>query len=257
MSTIEVGGILSTRNEVNGVKVFHDYYNCSEKEIKYITFTYVPYNPVDDAVEKAANGKLTGPIPPKHKSYVTWENMWYNATVTKVVLTQILVQFMDGSEELIQGEDVVSMEDEKSAYYRDFTRVKKAESELAGICDMDSAEKICSSVFAKFDDDKNALMKMLRGLKANINSGYFIGDYIEKNNASDEELVKVAVEIWKSTIAWQRKAYNTPAAITHSDFPEKYAPKIQKYEPDYVLPKEEKSFIGGLIGKIMSFVVKK
>ena len=125
MSTIEVGKILITKNSAEGVKVSHEYYNAGKKEIKYITFSYLPYNPVNDIVASTIDGKtevsgeLTGPITTKHNSYVTWENMWYNPTITRAVITKIHIQFMDNTEEMIDGKDVVFMDSKESAYYRE------------------------------------------------------------------------------------------------------------------------------------------
>lgn len=263
MSTIEVGKILPVTSQLDSVDVWHQYYNASEKEIKYVTFSYVPYNSVDDVVACNASGKtevsgrLTGPIPPKHDSRVEWKGLWFNPTIRKVVVTKIHVQFMDNTEEVIEGKDVLTIDNQNSRYYRDITLVKAAKEELSKISDMNSAEKICSEVFLKFKGDEKTLMNMLSGLSANIDSGYYIGDYIEKKYSSDKEFIKVAVSIWKSTIAWQRRAYNTPAAIKHKGYPEIYASKIQKYEPSYVLPKEESNLIGKIVGKIMSIIVKK
>ncbi len=132
MSTIEVGKIYAVRNSVNGVKVAHEYYNSSDKEIKYITFSYAPFNSVNDLVKctvsgkTVASGELTGPISAKHKGYIAWENMWYNPTITTAKIVKIHIQYMDGTEEEIEGKDVVSMEDKESAYYNE---VGKKEAE--------------------------------------------------------------------------------------------------------------------------------
>ena len=146
MNAIEVGKILPKVGSVADVNIFHEYYNASQKEIKYITFSYVPYNSVNDMVACTASGKtevsgkLTGPIPPKHKSYVEWENMWFNPTVKMVVLTKIHVQYMDNTEEVIDGKDIVFMDDKNSAYYNEVAlpeqkaraeREKKAAEERA------------------------------------------------------------------------------------------------------------------------------
>ena len=66
-------------NNVDGIGVKHEYYNASDKTMKYITFVYVPYNRVGDAVACStsgtveARGKLTGPIQPNTKSSIEWE----------------------------------------------------------------------------------------------------------------------------------------------------------------------------------------
>lgn len=134
MSTIEVRDVYTTRTKINGVTVSHDYYNASEKEIKYITFSYVPYNAVNDTVvctasgECEVSGELTGPIPPKHKSSVEWESMWFNPTVTRAEITQIHIQYMDNTEEVIEGKDIMDMNDHQSTYYNEIGKKQEEES---------------------------------------------------------------------------------------------------------------------------------
>ena len=269
MSTIEVGRVLTTRNSVNGVKVFHEYYNAGEKEIKYITFSYVPYNAVNDVVactstgKAEASGKLTGPIPAKHKSYISWENIWYNPTVTTAALTQIHVQYMDNTEELIDGKDVVFIEDEKSAYYREVTipaayqkKIKDASKELSGIYDTeDGAGSVLSKVFSEFKDDEEGLLKVFDDAQiARGSMGHLLGDYIEKEYSTKEEFLKRAVSFWKKGVAEQRTYYNISFSRSHPDFPQKYAEKIKKYEPEYVLPEDQSNFISRLVGKIVTII---
>ena len=237
MSTIEVGKILTTTNTADGVKVSHEYYNAGEKGIKYITFSYLPYNSVNDVVacringKTEASGKLTGPIPPKHYGNITWENMWYNPTVTTAVLTKIYVQFMDNTEEVIGGKDILTIDDPKSSYYHDIMRKIKLSKML-------SQENGIEKVFAELKDDEEALLEVLDSAKVGIKAGYLIGDYIEKEYSFNEVFMKKAVSFWKSSVADQQKYYNTRDARECQGFPEKYAAKIKKYEPAYVIPKK-------------------
>ena len=243
MSTIEVGKIMTTTNSAAGVKVFHEYYNASEKEIKYITFNYMPYNSVNDVVASTTNGKteaggkLTGPIPPKHKSYVSWENMWYNPTITKAVITKILVQFMDNTEELIDGEFVLSMQDPQSEYYNEFGKIDNIRSELNKNWSTSGNHKISLDIFSDINDEVS-LLKVLDNVKMYYSTGYVIGDYLEKEYSSNDKVMKKAVFLWKESVAQQQKYYNTSFARSNPDFPQKYAEKIKKYEPDYVIPKK-------------------
>lgn len=140
MSMIEVGALVvghkelrvtenATYNEwckgagsADEVGVRHKIFNASDKDIKYITFTYVPYNPVDDVVacqvsgKTEATAKLVGPFKAHDKSEVVWENLWYNPTISKAVIKQALVQFMDNSEDLISGDEILDMSDKNSEY---------------------------------------------------------------------------------------------------------------------------------------------
>lgn len=109
-------------NSVGGVGVEHKIFNASDKTIKYLTFTYQAYNRVGDAVvsqtsgRSIASGKLTGPIEPKKQINVRWEALWYNPTISKVVLKKIVIQYMDNSEETVEGDQILSMSDENSEY---------------------------------------------------------------------------------------------------------------------------------------------
>lgn len=233
MSTIEVGKILTTIGPADAVKVFHEYYNAGEKEIKYITFSYVPYNSVNDVVACTASGKtevsgkLTGPIPSKHKSHVTWENMWFNPTVTKAILTKMHIEFMDGTEEVIEREAIIKAEEERIV-------IEKARKKMSS-----DSEKVIAEVFEEFKTDEETLLKILDGVDSRIIPGYHIGDYIEKNYPENEELMKKAVAIWKASLTNCQKYYAIGDAAKKRlglDLAEVYAEKIKKYEPTYVMP---------------------
>lgn len=124
MSAIEISEILTSRNSVGGVKVAHEYLNASNKEIKYITFTYTPYNSVGDMVACTVKKRseiaceLTGPIPPNTSAWVFWENVWYNPTVSSAKLTSVKIRYADDTEELLAGEDVLRSNDPKSKMYK-------------------------------------------------------------------------------------------------------------------------------------------
>ena len=120
MSAIEVGEILSASNSAGGVEVFHQIYNASGKEIKYITFLYEPYNAVGDKVActikktSAVSCKLTGPIAPKADTYVSWKNVWYNPTISEAKIVWMNIEYTDGTEETIAGENILTVNDPES-----------------------------------------------------------------------------------------------------------------------------------------------
>ena len=64
---------------------------------------------------------------------------------------------------------------------------------------------------------------------------YAKGDELEENGASKEDMLKIAVPAWKEGIALQQKYYN---CVSDKSLPAKYAAKIKKYEPAYVMPKK-------------------
>ena len=263
MSTIEVGRIrLETAEITKAVDVSHDYYNAGEKEIKYITFSYVPYNAVNDIVACTASGnievsiKVTGPVSPKHCRSVKGKHVWFNPTVKTVVLTKIHIQYMDNSEELIEGKDVVSMEDPNSTYYKaeekrrqeaekrfqeDEKRRQEERKQLERVLsygkklsaynkgdNIQTVEARIAEVFVELKNDEETLLEAVSKAwaGAGVINGYLIGDYIEKEHSANEDLVKYAVALWKKSIGNQNKYYVTYAA--YIGYPKKYAKKIKK-----------------------------
>ena len=263
MSTIEVDGILTTKTTTNDITVFHGFYNAGEKEIKYITFSYLPYNPVNDIVADEAQGELTGPIRPKRAGRVEWKRMWSVPTITRAVLTRIHIQYMDDSEETIDGKDVMLTNDPRSAYYNEVTvPSEKADEQEQRVFDAgcklygdNVTPEIIAQVFSEFKNEEELLLKVLGEASPNLRMKYFLGDYIEKEYSSHEMFMKRAVELWKDAIDFQKKYYLSPGVKECLGFPEKYAEKIKKYEPAYMLP--ESSFIGKLVEKIMLIINKK
>lgn len=75
----------------------------AEREIKYATFYVVAYNSVDDPVSCEIKGtsnatlKVTGPITKNAPSYVTFENVWYNATISYMKVMRVEIEFLDGT----------------------------------------------------------------------------------------------------------------------------------------------------------------
>lgn len=134
MSSLEIGLIIPKTNQVNGVGVKHKYFNATDKVMKYITFTYVAFNSVGDQVKctvsgkVAASGRLTGPIEPNCWGYVDWDVLWYNPTVSEVVLAEVHIEYMDGSEETIAGKDVADVDEEGSVYYETIEKPRKAKA---------------------------------------------------------------------------------------------------------------------------------
>lgn len=109
-------------DSVGGVDMIIQWKNTSSKTIKYIRFTAEPYNAVGDRVPCKIRGydnfvgKCTGPFEPEYTSWWYWEydntynggslwsNCWYNNTVKKIRITQINIEYMDGTTEIISNE---------------------------------------------------------------------------------------------------------------------------------------------------------
>ncbi len=99
-------------NSAGGVSVAFSFTNTGNKTIKYANFGFIPYNAVDDAVGCSIRGeserfvKYTGPLGPNQSHRGVFENAWYNNSIQKVKVSKIYVQYMDGTEEIINGSDV-------------------------------------------------------------------------------------------------------------------------------------------------------
>ena len=319
MSVIEIGGIYPKCQKItNGVDVSHSFYNAGEKEIKYITFRYLAYNRVNDLVactvskKTESGGKLTGPIPPKYDGYVKWQSMWYNPTVAHVVISKICIQYMDNTEEEIDGKDIVNMWDEGSVYYREVVIPKRkadeerkikeaaeaaeaqerkikeaaeaqerkikeaAEAQERKIKEAAEAQErkivneafkkvygkswkrpkkkdlvaACSALFLEFKNDEKMLLKVLdkvideikcsAGIGYSSIRGYIIGDYIEKEFFSNEELKKKAVTLWKEGVGQHNKEVGPGSPffdkMGRRKMVKKYADKIRKYDSEYTEP---------------------
>ena len=96
---------LSSPNSAGGVDAHLVWKNVSNKTIKYLTWSGYPINAVGDPVSCEARGTIegggtvTGPIKPgATDGYGTyWDCLWYNYSAKKLVLTEIDIEYMDGS----------------------------------------------------------------------------------------------------------------------------------------------------------------
>lgn len=96
---------LSSPNSAGGVDAHLVWKNLSNKTIKYLNWSGYPINAVGDPVSCEARGtiegggKVTGPIKPGATyGYGTyWDCLWYNYSAKKLVLTDIYIEYMDGS----------------------------------------------------------------------------------------------------------------------------------------------------------------
>ena len=121
VSNIEVG-----HKEINGefhwfptstgrVDLRFDIQNTSSKRIKYAVFYLVPYNAVYDIVGSEIGGiaekgvKVTGPLEPNQIHEAYFEMVWFNNTIRSANLTKVEIQYMDGTEETVQGSEVTSV----------------------------------------------------------------------------------------------------------------------------------------------------
>ena len=101
-----------TFSSANAVGVKVAFYNCSGKEIKYISFSFVPYNSVKDVCDEVKTGKLTGPIKHQEGASVFFDHLWFNGTLSQVSIKEAIIEYMDGTTRRILGEDFNKYEKE-------------------------------------------------------------------------------------------------------------------------------------------------
>jgi len=103
----------NTPNSAGGVSARVNIYNNSGKEIKYLKFKCIPFNRVGDIVASEIGDKvdaylqLTGPIAVNKMGTVTFENIWYNNTISNAIIDEVSIQYMDGTEEILSKDEIV------------------------------------------------------------------------------------------------------------------------------------------------------
>lgn len=236
-----------------------EYYYIGEKSIKYLAFEFLAYNRVNDIVildktSKTTNARyqLTGPIQPKRQGRIEWNELWLNPDVSTIVISKIYIHYMDSTEEVINGKDIVNIYDSGSVYYREVIiprrkeeerrkRIEESRKKLSNDVESMSEESI-SEILLEFKEDEEALLKILEAVRVSGKNGYLIGDYIEKEYSSNEKLMKNAVQFWKKNIELHQRF---GAMIKgRRMYVKKYAAKIRIYEPAYVTPKKETCLSG-------------
>lgn len=90
----------SDYTEGTGVRI--KIYNPTAKVIKYITFTFVAFNPVGDKITDKVRGsnismKGVGPIKPGESGSYNYEYVWFTDLVESVRIMNIRIQYMDGT----------------------------------------------------------------------------------------------------------------------------------------------------------------
>lgn len=100
-------------NSVGGVSPALDFTNLSSKTVKYAFFDITPYNAVGDAQRSEVGGVSTrrlravGPLNSMQGDSYTWDNAWYNGTITCITVNSVSVEYMDGSKKTISGASAV------------------------------------------------------------------------------------------------------------------------------------------------------
>ncbi len=92
-------------NSADGVDLYINWYNEGEKEIKYISFSVIPYNRVNDMQSceirnhSRFNARVTGPFYYGSSESTYWDCAWYNSDIDHPEIGHIWIDYMDGSSE--------------------------------------------------------------------------------------------------------------------------------------------------------------
>lgn len=110
---------LSKPNSAGGVSAYFYYKNLSDKTIKYLCWTGIAINAVGDSVDCEArgyysfNGKDTGPVKKGQTSGGVWDCAWYNYSARKLKITEISIEYMDGTSIVLTGDILESVDKTK------------------------------------------------------------------------------------------------------------------------------------------------
>lgn len=103
---------LGSPNSAGGVDAYFYYKNLSDQAIKYLNWEGYPINAVGDAVQctvrdrSSAGGRDTGPLKKNQTGGGCWDCMWYNWTANKLILTEVVIEYMNGGKLTISGDDL-------------------------------------------------------------------------------------------------------------------------------------------------------
>lgn len=113
--TILESSIYDTSEYTEGTGFKIAVYNPSTKMIKYVSFTVVGYNAVNDPVRGRAKGptsitvKGVGPIKQNESATYDWAYMWFTDLVQRFKIKEIKLQYMDGTKRTIKNTDVITL----------------------------------------------------------------------------------------------------------------------------------------------------
>lgn len=99
-------------NSAGGVGCQIKIYNASNKIIKYVDFTVIPFNRVFDKTYSEIDGQssktiqIVNFIEPNTFYTAEWENIWYNHTISFMEIEQIKVTFKDNTVNYISPETI-------------------------------------------------------------------------------------------------------------------------------------------------------
>lgn len=106
VQNLSIEGIrVKSANSAGGIDIIIQWrYQNQNKTLKYIYFTLIPYNNVGDRQKGSIRDNtsstlsVTGPIEAKDWTHENWwDSIWYNSTITCVKVSEVRVEYMDGT----------------------------------------------------------------------------------------------------------------------------------------------------------------
>jgi hypothetical protein len=101
-------------NSAGGVDCHIQFINVSNKRIKYIYFDVVPYNRVDDVTFSEVDNiskktiQIVDYIPSNRRYNGSWENVWYNSTISYMKIVEIKFIYDDNTTVEIDSEERIA-----------------------------------------------------------------------------------------------------------------------------------------------------
>jgi hypothetical protein len=100
-------------NYAGGVNCRIQFTNVSNKRIKYVDFTVIPYNRVDDIAHSSVDGESEKTIQavdyilPNSTYQGFWENVWYNSAIDYMEIARIKVTYDDNTTQVVNNEEMI------------------------------------------------------------------------------------------------------------------------------------------------------
>lgn len=106
-----------------GTSIKFDVYNPTNKVIKYIWFTVIGYNAVDDIIYKSGKQTTTvkciGPIDPSSNASYSFKYVWMTDLVERAKIASITVKYMDETSIVIKNEKSIELSKDRYKYLND------------------------------------------------------------------------------------------------------------------------------------------
>jgi hypothetical protein len=101
-------------NSAGGIDVGMQFYNLSDKRIKYVYFDITPFNSVNDVTKCQITGKSTVSL--QYEGFVEhgdrisdikWGTVWYNQNIKTVIISKIRIVYDDNTEYSVEDQNII------------------------------------------------------------------------------------------------------------------------------------------------------